>query len=44
MRLDLRELIVNPELRLPFRAELETDRLSSFTGVLLTTSVLILPI
>ena len=25
MRLDLRELIVNPEVRLPFRAELETD-------------------
>ncbi|MBQ6609385.1 MAG: DUF177 domain-containing protein [Oscillospiraceae bacterium] len=28
MRLDLRELIVNPEARLPFRTELETDRLS----------------
>ena len=27
MRLDLRELIVNPELRLPFRLELETDSL-----------------
>ena len=27
MRLDLRELIVNPELRLPFRTEMETDRL-----------------
>ena len=28
MRLDLRELIVNPEARIPFRTELETDRLS----------------
>ena len=28
MRLDLRELIVNPEARLPFRTELETDMLS----------------
>ena len=28
MRLDLRELIVNPEARLPFRTELEVDRLS----------------
>ena len=28
MRLDLRELIVNPEARLSFRTELETDRLS----------------
>ena len=27
MRLDLRELIVNPERRLPFRLELETDNL-----------------
>ena len=27
MRLDLRELIVNPERRLPFRLELETDGL-----------------
>ena len=27
MRLDLRALIVNPEVRLPFRVELETDRL-----------------
>ena len=27
MRLDLRELIVNPDLRLPFRLELETDGL-----------------
>ncbi|MBO6039825.1 MAG: DUF177 domain-containing protein [Oscillospiraceae bacterium] len=27
MRLDLRELIVNPERRLPFRLELETDRM-----------------
>ncbi len=27
MRLDLRELIVNPARRLPFRLELETDRL-----------------
>ena len=27
MRLDLRELIVNPEVRLPFRVELETENL-----------------
>ncbi|MBQ9664448.1 MAG: DUF177 domain-containing protein [Oscillospiraceae bacterium] len=27
MRLDLRELIVNPDVRLPFRVELETDGL-----------------
>ena len=27
MRLDLRELIFNPERRLPFRLELETDRM-----------------
>jgi uncharacterized protein len=27
MRLDLRALIVNPEVRLPFRVEMETDRL-----------------